>query len=87
MSTRTASVLLLTMMLASTSAAQGFEEGRGRRGLPPVAMEANLPYDGAFEFARIRFGGTLGSFRRVDGPEPSEGQIRRATVSSLLRYA
>lgn len=33
-------------------------------GAPPVSLAANAPYDGSFEFVRIRYGGQLGNFRR-----------------------
>jgi hypothetical protein len=62
-----ASARLLAMLVCvgiSAAGAQDFDDGRGRGRAPPIAMEANLPYDGAFEFARIRFGGMLGGFRR-----------------------
>lgn len=60
-----ASVVVITIAAALCPVpvpAQGFEDGQ--RGGPPVMLAANLPYDGTFEFARIRYGNTLGRFRR-----------------------
>jgi hypothetical protein len=57
-------MLAMSAALVANAGAQDFDDGRGRGRAPPIAMEANLPYDGAFEFARIRFGGMLGGFRR-----------------------
>ncbi len=60
--TRAALLMSLLSLLPAVGIAQRFEEGR--RGGPPVMLAANLPYDGSFEFARIRYGTSLGSFRR-----------------------
>jgi hypothetical protein len=57
-------MLAMSAALVANAGAQDFDDGRGRGRAPPIAMEANLPYDVAFEFARIRFGGMLGGFRR-----------------------
>lgn len=56
--------LLVALGLPASMAAQRFEDGgRGRRA-PSVTMDVNVPYDGSFEFARIRYGGMLGNFGR-----------------------
>jgi len=48
-------------LVAVPAGAQRFREDGGG---PPVDLAANVPYDGSFEFARIRYGGQLGNFRR-----------------------
>jgi hypothetical protein len=47
-------LLLLTMAMTSADA-----QGRGRRG--PVSIDDNVPYDGQFTFARIRYTQALSS--------------------------
>lgn len=59
---RISAIVLAAVVYALPAVAQRFEERE--RGGPPVMLAANLPYDGTFEFARIRYGNTLGNFRR-----------------------
>lgn len=52
----------LLLSVAPLSAQRGFrDEGFNR---PPVMLDVNVPYDGAFEFARIRYASAGSGFRR-----------------------
>ena len=52
---------LLAMPLSSD--AQGFPGGGGRRQRPPQEFPSNVPYDGRFTFARIRYDVPMDGFR------------------------
>ncbi|MEZ4377905.1 MAG: DUF4159 domain-containing protein [Gemmatimonadales bacterium] len=85
---RTEAVLVLGLLgVVAPLPAQdafGFGGGRGRGGPPPVSLDANLPYDGHFEFLRVRYA-TPGGLRSRDVKWSHDYARAEANFTKILR--